>query len=1115
MAREDGNNGSLRRIGQPESAPDKTAGFADREKADIVVKPASSPVKAYTVNLGRSRAPSLVWESPQWDLAECGRIIDTESIVRRAFSVKEALFTKEGYEFVGQKPERVAYIKRRLRQMENAGGTPFPVLMDWTINSLIRMSNGFWVKRRDKKASGGGVRTTKTNKTLKPIAAYFPLPAETVRFKRDEYGKIKMYRQEVYGKEPVEFNPDDVIHYFFDRREGFSVGTPVLAPIKDDIRALRRIEENIELLVYAHLFPLYHYKVGTESAPAMTYQEGLTEVEIVQREIQAMPADGCWVTPERHSIDVLGAEGEALDTKSIIEHFKQRIYSGLGVSSVDMGEGGTSNRSTAQTMSRNLVDRTKAEQKLLESFINKFVIEELLLESSFPKDTLLDEENMVRLVFKEIDNEARQALENHANQLYLQNGLSHDEMREYIGREPFTEEEWEKSYWRQIDEPTKLIQALDEPYCQSKDTEVLTAVGWKLFKDLNEYDKVATLKDGKYLVYEMPVERLEFNYKGKMYLLQSRFIDACVTPNHRLYTCKYNQKHYKTKHVFELKRADEVFGEYKKFKRSAEWHGEESGGDVWWIGGTTIKKNQYATKELPPVSYRVEDWMEFLGWYLSEGYLDHSSNGYRIGICQDLNANPDNCQQIEDLLERMHLTFRHDGKQFVFSDPRIYHDLKEYCPGSSHEKYIPDYMRRLSSRLIKIFLNSLMAGDGEVKYHYLYSTASKQLADGVQELALKAGYSANIRIESRDGASDIYRVAINRDKYRDVADRMKHGPEAQSLVEEWIDYDDKVYSVRTSSGVIYVRRNGKARWCGNSPLAQAVARANTTSVEEPDVQESRTQKEKERREELAAKRTPTKPQALPTRKSTIKQNKTGQNRNRPRNQHGTRSSAKLNRDFYDAFEQQPDLANLDVIFAQTPPIGDLFESLKQGISLSIRHNGFEEDRIKTLIGTSFEIAKERLIAHSKRSYRIGINDTGIAYWQIRLDKTDSKIERHVAYYTNKLRKDLFKNIKRNVIGTYHLRNDDAIQSEITMDALAHRARMIDESEVMRAYNAGKADGYKSQGVEIISVSRHSSQPCETCDRSTLQWTESDVIIYEDLPPLHPLCRCVVRKAQGE
>lgn len=711
-----------------------------------------SPVKAYTQNMGRSRSPSLTWEPPEWDLSECGRIRDTEAYVRRAFAVKEALFLKEGYDIVGQNPNRVAYIKKRFQQIEYATNTPVKLLISRTVGDLTCCHNAFWVKKRDLKASGGKVRTV-GNKEIVPIAGYFIAPPETFRFQRDEFGKIVKYRQEVYGKEPVEFFPEDVIHFYYDKYDGFAVGTHPLVPVKDDIRALRRIEENIELLYYQYLFPLFQYKVGTPEHPAETFSDGSTEIDVVRNEVENMPADGLWVTPERHEISVKGAEGKALDPKDVINHFKQRVFTGLGVSSVDMGEGGTANRSTAQTLSRNLVDRTKADQRVFEEFLNTFVIKELLEESTFPEDSLLEEENQVYIVFREIDNAAKQALENHISQMYENNLFTHDEARDIVGREPWTEEDWQKSYWRQIDEPKTLMQSIDEPY-------------------------------------------------------------------------------------------------------SAE--------------------------------------------------------------------------------------------------------------------------------------------------------------------------------------------------------------------------------------------------------AKAAARSSATSITPQDLGQEETARKQEIKLEGKVKASQ-KPAVGSSKKS-----KAGANKNKPANQHGTRSSAKLNKDFYDAYNVGSD-SSMNVIFSQHPPISNAVFSLKDDIKQAVSVKGWNKTAVQNLIGISLENARIKLLDHAKRAYRLGVDDTGKPHYDINLTPMDAKIERHVVRFVNKLRDHIIAHVERNIVGGIEMSVIDAEVIGLTLDALAHRAKMIDESEVMRAYNAGLADGFKSQGIDIIDVKSTGAQPCEICNKSTLQWKSGDAIIYEELPPLHPHCMCVLTR----
>lgn len=414
----------------------------------------------------KSRTGTSEFEQPEYNLAEIGRIIDVEGYAQRAFTLKEGLMFKEGWEFVGKNPKAINYIRERLRQMDQATGTSHKLLLRQLGSDLIQYSNAYLVKVRNTKASGGKARRIPGKKTqLQPVAGYFLLPVSTVSFKRDDHGTILSYRQQLPTGKYVDFPADRVIHLYYRRKKGFLIGTPSLISVKDDIRALRRIEENIELLVYQHLFPLYHYQVGTEKAPAREYPDGTTEIDVVKTEIELLPAEGAIVTPERHEIKPVGAEGKALRAEGYLEHFQRRVFAGLGVSAVDMGQGDTANRSTSDTMSRNLVDDVKAFQDVFEIFINEYVVKELLLESTF--ENPLSEENLVELNFHEIDLDAKIKVENHAINAFQGYALTHTELRRRFGREPLSDKEWEDTYWEIIEQPKAIIAAMDESYTSS------------------------------------------------------------------------------------------------------------------------------------------------------------------------------------------------------------------------------------------------------------------------------------------------------------------------------------------------------------------------------------------------------------------------------------------------------------------------------------------------------------------------------------------------------------------------------------------------------------------------------------------------------------------------
>lgn len=409
-----------------------------------------------------------LFDCPEYDLYEISKIGDVDSYVHQAFKKKVGLFLKEGFDYVGANKQIVRYIKMRLQQIAIASNIGHNELIRRCATQFIKKSNAFLIKVRDTEASGGAVRIDINGKTLNPVAGYFPVPPETMEVDMDISGRPTRWRQKMPNGILKEFAPEDVVHFTFDRKEGLMFGTPILTPVVDDIRALRKIEENIELLIYKHLFPMFQYIVGTETSPAHISEDGISEIEIAKREIQFMPTEGGIVTPERHEIKMIGAESRALRAEAYLEHFKRRVFSGLGMSAVDFGEGDTSNKSTSDNMSRALIDDVKDIQDSFEAQFNHYIIGELLLESTF-KDDLFSDENRVDLVFREIDIDKQIKVETHAADLFAKNATSWDELREAIGRDPIPVPddpedqdiakypEWHKTFWKLFNEPEKYI----------------------------------------------------------------------------------------------------------------------------------------------------------------------------------------------------------------------------------------------------------------------------------------------------------------------------------------------------------------------------------------------------------------------------------------------------------------------------------------------------------------------------------------------------------------------------------------------------------------------------------------------------------------------------------
>ncbi len=409
----------------------------------------------YFNTLGGSRE----WVPPQYDHLEVEILFDIESYFARATRAKLALFLKEGFEFVGKNDDRVEYIRARIRQIERASSVPFEETLLSTCRDLLVHSNAYWLKVRKLDASGGKIRSI-DNRKLKPVAGYFRLPPETMVPEIDTSGNIVRWKQSIGGEERI-FPKNDIVHFYTNKKAGYPLGVPSIIPAIDDIRALRSLEHNIDVLIHKHLFPIILWKVGTDKRPADTFSDGTTEIEVVQNAVANMPTEGSLVVSERYDVRAIGAENKALRVDAYLQHLKERLLAGLDVSSIDVGVGNAASRSTAQTLSRMVVDTVKLHQILIERFFQP-VIEELLLESTFSAETILNQDNIVNLNFHEIDKEAQQAKANHLTDLYHKNMLTFPETRIGIDTEVLTPEEEKELYWYKLGKEQALTTPVNE-----------------------------------------------------------------------------------------------------------------------------------------------------------------------------------------------------------------------------------------------------------------------------------------------------------------------------------------------------------------------------------------------------------------------------------------------------------------------------------------------------------------------------------------------------------------------------------------------------------------------------------------------------------------------------
>lgn len=352
--------------------------------------------------------------------------------------------------------------------------------------------------------------------------------------------------------------------------------------------------------------------------------------------------------------------------------------------------------------------------------------------------------------------------------------------------------------------------------CFDSVTEVLTDSGWKLFRDVDiKIDEIATLNlETEELEYNFAEAYHEYDYFGDLYQYSSNFIDLCVTPNHNLLINSSNCNRDKTK--WELIKAEDAPINYL-MKKDANWTGLEK--EFYSCGKYTIK---------------MDEWLEFLGYFIAEGSCTQRSrvkvmsNGEEERIKEDRyitciyqNDGTEKSNKIQELLNKLPIKVTKVKNGWSISNTDFGRELKVL--GKSYEKHIPSYAKNISKRQCKVLFDAMRLGDGTVvksknSEHYVYYTSSKLLAGDVQELSLKCGYAADIVCIDRIGAKAPngtrrhleYQVKIKTQRLETMPDG--------GFIPTKVSYSGKVYCLTVPNHTMYVRRNGKAVWSGNSYL---------------------------------------------------------------------------------------------------------------------------------------------------------------------------------------------------------------------------------------------------------------------------------------------------------
>ena len=371
--------------------------------------------------------------------------------------------------------------------------------------------------------------------------------------------------------------------------------------------------------------------------------------------------------------------------------------------------------------------------------------------------------------------------------------------------------------------------------CYDTETEILTKDGWKYFKDVHLGEEVLTFNPEKEYAEFQPVEDIiAYKYDGDMHYYHSQSVNLLVTPNHSMWMQKYDTRISDT---FHLVPSEDI--SVMRFYFDKRMHYNHIITSDFILPEVSYyrknKKGEEYLKILPEKRFRRDDVMKLLAWFISEGSAHYSKrdNTWRISISQ---RKQKNFEKIRYALESCGLSSTLDyhwenGKRIPVGfrcGSRQWGDFLDKCGHIASEKKLPfdNLFDEFDSHTAKIFIDEYLLGDGSIDSNdcgKIY-TSSPVLADQLYTLCYIAGYTATKTVRE-DRVGQYHKgpsgqlICYNYPSYVlyvSLTGKRNYKPLIKKKNNfDVVDYHNMVYCVNVPNHIIFVRRSGKALWCGN------------------------------------------------------------------------------------------------------------------------------------------------------------------------------------------------------------------------------------------------------------------------------------------------------------
>jgi thymidylate synthase (FAD) len=329
----------------------------------------------------------------------------------------------------------------------------------------------------------------------------------------------------------------------------------------------------------------------------------------------------------------------------------------------------------------------------------------------------------------------------------------------------------------------------DRHGCYDDRTEVLTRSGWKRWPDVDGTEEFLTRAADGRLEYHRSERVIAKPYHGPMVRVRGPRVDLSVTPDHRMLAKRRGSGLER----YELVPASDLLdAPHRLMVGAGRWE--------------------------PEAAPAASGHAGLLGFFLGRGHL---VEGTRI----EFDAR--RSQQIAYLAERAQragFEVRPSvGGRCVVEADEEFRRLVKQCFSETGAKIVPgEVLDWRADDLCDVLDGMVAANDSpDGRRGSSVSTTSATLAGQVQEVCVKAGAAAVVYAprpgnDGGPGGRALYTVRIHGSHESETQVGRTAAERAEQVVLE--EYTGTVHCVTVPNGTLYVRRDGKPLWCGNSPF---------------------------------------------------------------------------------------------------------------------------------------------------------------------------------------------------------------------------------------------------------------------------------------------------------